>query len=513
MTGALAALTIFGLVSQVPLVNAANICPVDVGCHCASSTSFGFKVDCSNLGLQSIPQDLPDYTTILDLSGNDLTSVDSTDLAGLTVLNVLDLHSNQLTHINEFAFRYNPKLKRLYLQNNRLNITDDPVSLSPHTFKPLVNLEELDITRNIQFNSAYPNDMWEHVPKLEELHMNGIFATFGEGFIHLRHLNTLSFRTGECTIRSIHANTFAGLRFSPITKLDLENCDIGAFEGQAFKNLRKLSWLSVAQNPLRSNVLNMAVGFPTIPLEHLDLNKTYLEGNFIPLVKNYLCGSKLKWLTVSNNTLYSLGALMSKCFPDLEVFSCSNNYISEHSADVMDLLNMTSIRLLNVSQQYQYPPEPRLVRHQSASYSNHICKNGEACPISLPETLRIFDVSRNGNPLPQLPELVFMTNVTLDRVVAVRTGIADITKPFYCRYTPLVREVDIRDNGLIFAHQDLFAKCDWSSILRFKLSGNALNHLLNTQGDRPFFKPLTGLQVRHYTLNIFNIPSINTHHA
>ena len=136
-------------------------------------------------------------------------------------------------------------------------------------------------------------------------------------------------------------------------------------------------------------------------------------------------------------------------------------------------------------------------------FSNHICKNGEACPISLPETLRIFDVSRNGNLLPQLPELVFMTNVTLDRVVAVRTGIADITKPFYCRYTPLVREVDIRDNGFIFAHQDLFAKCDWSSILRFKLGGNALNHLLNTQGDRPFFKPLTGLQVRHYTLKIY----------
>ena len=496
MAGTLVVVTIFGLMSHVPLVDAADTCPVDVGCHCLSSSSFGFQIDCSNLGLRSIPRDLPDYTTILDLSGNALTSVGYDDLAGLTSLNVLDLQSNGLTYINEFAFRDISNLKRLYLQNNRLNITDGSDSLSPHTFTPLVNLEILDITHNIQFNSAYPDDMWEHVPKLEELHMNGIFATFGEGFTHLRHLNTLSFRTGECIIRSINADTFAGLRFSPITKLDLENCDIGAFEGQAFKNLPTLSWLSVAQNPLRGNVLTMAVGFPTIPLEHLDLNNTYLEGNFIPLVKNYLCGSKLKWLTVSNNAIYSLGALLSKCFPDLEVFSYSHNCIIEHSVDVMDLLNMTSIQLLNVSQQYQYQPEPRLVRHQPGNFGDHICKSWEACPINLPETLRILDVSRNGNPLPQLPELVFMTNVTLDRVIAVHTGITDLTKPFYCRYTPIVRELDLADNGLIFAHQDVFAKCDWSSMLRLKLGGNALNHLLNAQGDRPFFKPLTGLQVR-----------------
>ena len=507
MSGSLAVVTIFGLMSYVPLVDAADTCPVDVGCHCLSSPGFGFQIDCSNLGLRSIPCDLPDYTTNLDLSGNTFTSIGADELAGLTLLNVLDLHSNNLTHINMYAFRDLPNLKRLYLQNNRLNITDDSVSLSPHTFKPLVNLEKLDITHNIQFISAYPNGMWEYVPKLEELYMNGIFATFGEGFTHLRHLNTLSFRTGECIIRSIHADTFAGLRFSPITKLDLEDCSIGAFEGRAFRNLPFLSWLSVAQNPLRSNVLNMAAGFQNTSLVHLDLNKTNLGDHVIPLIKNCLCGSKLKWLTVSSNTIYSLGGLMSRCFPDLEVFSFSDNCIMEHTQDYLDLGNMTSIRFLNMSQQNHYPLPPRLVRRHSGVYSGHLCERWEACPVSLPETLRIIDISGNGPHLPQVPELVFMNNNTLDRIVAVRTGLIDMTKPFYCRYRPILRELDLTNNSLRFLHQDLFAKCDWSSMLRLKIGGNTLAPILNTQGDRPFLKPLTGLQVRDFLCLVANLTS------
>ena len=497
MAVALVFVTIIGLLNQVLLVDTADTCPVDVGCHCPPS--LGFKIDCSNLGLRSIPRELPDYTTILDLSGNALTSVGSDALAGLTLLNVLDLHNNNLTHINESAFRDLQNLQTLYLQNNKLNITDDSISFSPRTFETLFNLEKLDISNNIQFKSAYPQEIWKYIPKLEELHMNGIFGTFGEGFTHLRQLNTLSFRTGECTIRSIRNETFAGLSRSPITKLDLENCAIGAFEGPAFKNLPSLSWLSVAQNPLHGNILNMAAGFHNIQLEHLDLNKTYLMDHILPLIKNYLCGSKLKYLTVSNNTLYTFGGLMSRCFPDLEVFSFSNNCIFEYSVDVLDFLNMSSIRVLNMSQQYL--EFTRLVKRESGVSGAHICESFEACPISLPATLRTLDVSLNGNHLPQIPELVFMTNVTLDSVLAIRTGITDLTKPFYCRFHAAVMlELDLTDNKLSHAHQDVFAKCDWSSMLRLKLGGNDLQTLLNEQGDRPFFKPLTGLQVRRYTL-------------
>ena len=198
--------------------------------------------------------------------------------------------------------------------------------------------------------------------------MDGVLSKFHSGFLVLRMLRTLHL-SGD--ISYINSDTFEGLRQSAIQKLDLGGCTIMEFDSQAFKYLRELTWLSVAKNPLYNEVLNMASGSSNISLQHLDLNMTLLtvpyDDVFVTLVRDYLCGSALKSLTISNNYIHQLGDVMSQCLPELEVFSCSHNEMFEHTADVLDLLNMSNILVIDFSWQANKTLQRRVTQFKGLS--------------------------------------------------------------------------------------------------------------------------------------------------
>ena len=484
---------IFNTAVQVPA------CPGE--CHCQGSETLGVVVDCSRLGRFTIPEDLPPNTTILNLSNNNIFTVGPRDLSGLLRLSHLDLSINNIQLIDHHAFRDLTELKKLYLNGNSLNIVE-PVQ--EEAFIYLSHLEVLDIRNSFTFHTRMedPPKIWQYLPNLQELYMDGMWVTFGDEFLSLKNLHTLSFSGGFCNVGQITSNTFKGLRRSPIQKLDLCGCNIVSFDGQAFQYIRTVNWLSVAYNPLGKALLDMASGFSIISLQHLDLNQTELRDFSVSLIRDYLCGSKLKSLTLSNNTICQIGAMMSGCFPELEVFSFSYNEVFVRYPDVQDLLNMTKIRVLDMSSQYKYCTNEYDVlqgrRKRNGIDDVHVCEPFEACPIPLPSTLQTIDLSFNGNHLARIPEIVFMTSVNLTLIRAVHTGITNFTKPIYCRHTPSIGEIDVSNNSIEFVNQYAFTKCNWSSVLKLKMGGNVLANLLNVQGEEPFFKPLIGLQVRQY---------------
>ena len=126
----------------------------------------------------------------------------------------------------------------------------------------------------------------------------------------------------------------------------------------------------------------------------------------------------------------------------------------------------------------------------------------------MPDTLEILDIFHNGNHLYQIPEIILMSHTNLQTLRAIDARISNITKPIYCRYDPLIQEIDVTNNSINFIHQDVFTKCDWTSILKLKMSGNMLGNLLKTQGSEPFTRPLSRLLVR--ILHAYLAPKTNS---
>ena len=233
------------------------------------------------------------------------------------------------------------------LWNNSLRLSENISDcVKPVVFRPLNHLEVLDIHGNSP-HPAYPPSMWRYLQTLTELSLESPqLDVFDSGFTALRKLHTLSI-SGQ--IPSVEPDMFKGLRLSPIQKLEMVRCHISSFQGLAFKHLRALTWLSVANNTLDVALLNMASGFSFISLQHLDMNKTAGLADLISFMIFSICGSTLKSLTVSYNDLPSLYDI-PHCLPELQVFSISHNGVV-HTTDIMDLLNMSHIRELDMSWQ------------------------------------------------------------------------------------------------------------------------------------------------------------------
>uniref|UniRef100_A0A4W5K3S0 Decorin n=1 Tax=Hucho hucho TaxID=62062 RepID=A0A4W5K3S0_9TELE len=88
-------------------------CPFRCQCHLR-------VVQCSDLGLKSVPDEIPAESTLLDLQNNKITEIKENDFKTLKGLQTLILVNNQITTIHPKAFIPLGKLQRLYLSKNLL---------------------------------------------------------------------------------------------------------------------------------------------------------------------------------------------------------------------------------------------------------------------------------------------------------------------------------------------------------------------------------------------------------
>lgn len=98
----------------------AGQCEIDLECP-RQCVCQGTVVDCSNRHLTQIPQDLPIYTTKLQLQNNQIEKLEANGLfSKLENLQVLDLSSNRLQEIEEGTFNGARKLIDVNLSSNRI---------------------------------------------------------------------------------------------------------------------------------------------------------------------------------------------------------------------------------------------------------------------------------------------------------------------------------------------------------------------------------------------------------
>ena len=161
-------------------------------CICCKDTDQ-LKMDCSNRNISSVREilkDIPVNTTILDLSGNDISLLKNKTFGtsnNLTYLQVLNLKGNKIKTIHKLAFKGLNFLKLLDISGNCLTNISDIIPGS---------VQELDVSHNIieKLNNYTFSSEQNAVHKLQKLQLQNntleeIEQLAFEGLYNLQFLN------------------------------------------------------------------------------------------------------------------------------------------------------------------------------------------------------------------------------------------------------------------------------------------------------------------------------------
>ncbi|CAL8287711.1 unnamed protein product [Merluccius merluccius] len=127
----------------------------------------GRSADCLGRQLDHIPwSQLPSTLEQVDLSYNKLQTVHAEDMLNFPRLRVLQLQFNNISHIDEDAFKYNPVLEHLNIFNNSLH------EIPATALMPLINLKKLEMSNNLYKHATLAKGFSNFV-KLQVLSMGG----------------------------------------------------------------------------------------------------------------------------------------------------------------------------------------------------------------------------------------------------------------------------------------------------------------------------------------------------
>ena len=141
-------------------------CPAACDCYRARNWDDADIVDCLHANLTSIPSDITTTCTSLDLSGNNFSSISSSDFDGRDRIKKLYLHSSHIIELEDGCFKGLPSLLSLDLSYNllrslnarmfdglnhlgNLSVSFNRISvIAEGTFASLKSLKQLDLTAN-----------------------------------------------------------------------------------------------------------------------------------------------------------------------------------------------------------------------------------------------------------------------------------------------------------------------------------------------------------------------------
>ncbi|KAM4696121.1 uncharacterized protein WCC33_014857 [Rhinophrynus dorsalis] len=272
-------------------------------CHCSSEAD----IHCDNIGLKSLPPDIPSSAVSLNLAGNLLQILTFNTFRNTPSLEMLQINQNSLTFLYPGAFIALCNLKELNLsKNSRLTY------LHAHTFKGLFNLISLDLS-----------------------HCN-IFEIHPLVFSHLLSLETLDLASNN--VRYIPQ---AFRKLHNITKLSLENNHIEAIGRNSFRNQQALQILNLRRNRIwviQNDAFNQLNKLHVLNLGHNSISHlpNQLFSGLIHLKIMYLEANKIVRINCSFNSLVNLKKL-----------HLNNNRITHITRNAF--VSLTQLQLLHLS--------------------------------------------------------------------------------------------------------------------------------------------------------------------
>ncbi|CAC5421170.1 unnamed protein product [Mytilus coruscus] len=246
----------------------ANPC-IDFSCNCQ-----GTEVICNQKNLVDIPDGIPNTTTILFLSFNQISSLTANVFNDLGLLETLDLSKNQISEITADTFKDLVSLATLDLRYNQISI------IAADTFKDIVSLVILDLSNNqISIIAA---DTFSDLVSLDymDLSNNQISIIAADTFKDLVSLVTLDLSNNQISI--IAADTFKDL--VSLVTLSLFSNKISTLAPDTFKDLVSLESLFLNNNVLTTISANIFRTMTNISLLNMDIN-TLICCNMTDLIK------------------------------------------------------------------------------------------------------------------------------------------------------------------------------------------------------------------------------------
>ncbi|KAM3939140.1 LOW QUALITY PROTEIN: leucine-rich repeat-containing protein 70 [Leptodactylus fuscus] len=317
------------------------------------------KVNCQSLGLTTIPKNFPKTTTLIYLSGNNITNIRPNELSDLKDLAVLFLDNSKISFIHPNAFSSLKKLYSLYLNENHIQHLDTSIfdgllnlhylylqqnqidQLSRGLFGHLKSVRSLYLqknricvlasdlffgmsnlhTLNLADNniSRISDSAWRHLENLENLYLDGnhLMQVPSNALGLLKGLKRLSLSNNQ--IGAIHNFAFLGL--TSLQYLFLENANIQAIGDKSFNGLGNLKQLILSRNELHT--LDSKTFTSLKQLLYLQLDR-----NGIAVISDDTfeeMGPSLKFLNLAFNNLTSLQPRVLQPLVSLSYFQASYN--------------------------------------------------------------------------------------------------------------------------------------------------------------------------------------------
>ena len=180
--------------------------------------------------------------TVLDLSGEGITSLVAGDFAGLISLQTLNLSNNSLSSLPENVFNSLTSLQTLNLSNNSLS------GLQSATFSSLTSLQTLNLSNNSL--SGLQSATFSSLTSLQTLNLsnNSLSGLQSATFSSLTSLQTLNLSNNS--LSSLPEEAFHGL--TSLTTLNLSSNSLSSVPLTVFNALTSLQTLNLSNNPLPS---------------------------------------------------------------------------------------------------------------------------------------------------------------------------------------------------------------------------------------------------------------------
>lgn len=226
-------------------------CPFRCQCHLR-------VVQCSDLGLENVPMDIPSDTTLLDLQNNKITEIKEGDFKNLKNLHALILVNNKINRISPTAFSPLSKLERLYLSKN--NLKELPLNMPK-------SLQELRVHEN-------------YISKVKKAVFDG-----------LNHMIVMELGTNPITSPGIEKGAFQGLKKlsyiriadtnitsipqglpSSLTELHLDGNQITKVDSDSLTGLNNLAKLGLSHNSITTVENGSLANIPHVRELHFDNN-------------------------------------------------------------------------------------------------------------------------------------------------------------------------------------------------------------------------------------------------
>uniref|UniRef100_A0AAQ6IK35 G-protein coupled receptors family 1 profile domain-containing protein n=1 Tax=Anabas testudineus TaxID=64144 RepID=A0AAQ6IK35_ANATE len=329
------------------------VCPSP--CQCEEIGIF-VMVDCSEMGLSSIPDNVSPLTTYLDLSMNNISEIQPGAFHRLHLLSELRLDANLLSEVPAGAFRGVRSLRHLWLDDNSL--TEIPVT----ALDSLPSLQAMTLALN-QITHI-PDYAFTNLSALVVLHLhnNQIHSMGAQCFEGLHSLETLDLNYNDLQEFPVAIRTLSKLQ-----ELGFHNNNIKAIPERAFVGNPQLQTIHFYENPiqfvgksafqflpkLHTLSLNGATQIQEFPdlkgttsLEILELSYNQIE----ELPSFYYC-SALQEIGLQHNKIRRIESSTFQQLTSLRALDLTENRLS--SLPVAGLGSLTHLKLRGNTELYE----------------------------------------------------------------------------------------------------------------------------------------------------------------